>query len=110
MPTGELSLVVYGCFLFAGAMPYGGAAAALQEITPNRMRGQVSAVYLFWLNLAGIGLGSTAVALVTEHIYGGDTGVSAALSTVSGTAAVASALVLTACLAFYRHAMAARAA
>lgn len=37
-----------------------GAAAAFQEVVPNRMRGQVSAVYLFWSNLAGIGLGSTA--------------------------------------------------
>lgn len=106
MPTGEASLALIGVFLFMGAMPYGGAAAAFQEITPNRMRGQVSAVYLFWLNLAGIGLGSTLVALATERLYGGDAGVSAALSTVSGSAALASALVLTLCLAPYRRAMA----
>jgi sugar phosphate permease len=104
MPSGAASLTLIGMFLFMGAMPYGGAAAAFQEITPNRMRGQVSAVYLFWLNLAGIGLGSTLVALVTQHLYGGDQGLSAALSTVSGCAALASAVVLSACLAFYRRA------
>lgn len=104
MPTGQLSLGLFGLFLFMGAMPYGGAAAAFQEITPNRMRGQVSAVYLFWLNLAGIGLGSTLVALATEHLYGGDKGLSAALSTVSGCAALASMLVLAACLKHYRAA------
>ena len=106
MPTGEASLTLIGVFLFMGAMPYGGAAAAFQEITPNRMRGQVSAVYLFWLNLAGIGLGSTLVALATEYVYGGDKGLSAALSTVSGGAALASVLVLAACRAPYRRAMA----
>ncbi|MDH7973244.1 MFS transporter [Sphingomonas sp. AR_OL41] len=106
MPTAGASLTLIGIFLFMGAMPYGGAAAAFQEITPNRMRGQVSAVYLFWLNLAGIGLGSTLVALATEHLYGGDKGVSAALSTVSGCAALASVVALLACLAPYRRAMA----
>lgn len=106
MPTGASSLALFGAFLFLGAMPYGGAAAAFQEITPNRMRGQVSAVYLFWLNLAGIGLGSTLVALATEHLYGGDKGISAALSTVTGGAALASALVLLLCRAPYRRAMA----
>ena len=104
MPSGQASLVLIGLFLFMGAMPYGGAAAAFQEITPNRMRGQVSAVYLFWLNLAGIALGSTLVALATEHLYGGDKGLSAALSTVSGSAALASMLVLAACLKHYRAA------
>ena len=109
MATGELSLALIGGFLFFGAMPYGGAAAAFQEITPNRMRGQMSAVYLFWLNLAGIGLGPTVVALVTERVYGG-TGVSHALATVTGCGALLSALVLAAACAPYRRAMAVRAA
>ncbi|NIJ08542.1 MFS family permease [Sphingomonas vulcanisoli] len=107
MLSGQASLALYGMFLFLGAMPYGGAAAAFQEITPNRMRGQVSAVYLFWLNLAGIGVGATLVALVTQHVYGGDHGLSAALATVGGSAAIASVLVLTLCLAPYRRAQAA---
>jgi predicted MFS family arabinose efflux permease len=108
MPTGALSLTLIGGFLFMGAMPYGGAAAAFQEITPNRMRGQVSAVYLFWLNLAGIGLGSTVVALATEHLYGGGAGVSSALATVTGVGALLSVLVLAAAREPYRRAMAGR--
>lgn len=105
MPTAALSLALVACFLFCGAMPYGGAAAAFQEITPNRMRGQVSAIYLFWLNLAGIGAGSTIVALVTQHLYGGDLGVSRSIATVAGTAAALSAVALILCLAPYRRAM-----
>ncbi|WP_425229978.1 MFS transporter [Sphingomonas sp.] len=106
MPTGGGSLTLFAGFLFAGAMPYGGAAAAFQEITPNRMRGQVSAVYLFWLNLTGIGLGSTLVALATEHLFGGGRGISAALTLVSGLAAAGSLLILLAARAPYRRAMA----
>ena len=105
MPTGGGSLALYAGFLFAGAMPYDGAAAAFQEITPNRMRGQVSAVYLFWLNLAGIGLGSTLVALATEHLFGGGKGISPALALVTGIAAIGSAVVLNAARAPYRRAM-----
>ncbi|MET3762208.1 MFS transporter [Sphingomonas sp. UYEF23] len=105
MPTAQASLLLVTGFLFCGAMPYGGAAAAFQEITPNRMRGQVSAIYLFWLNLAGIGLGSTLVALVTEQAFGGDLGVSRAISSVAGIAAALSAVTLLCCLAPYRRAM-----
>ena len=101
----RLSLSLVAGFLFCGAMPYGGAAAALQEITPNRMRGQVSAIYLFWLNLAGIGLGATVVALVTQGVFEGDLGVSPAIATVAGAAAALSALVLSLCLAPYRRAI-----
>lgn len=70
MPTAGASLGVYCLFLFCGSMPYGGAAAALQEITPNRMRAQITAIYFFGLNLAGIGLGPTVVALLTDRVFG----------------------------------------
>ncbi|WP_295636961.1 MFS transporter [Novosphingobium sp.] len=96
MPTGWSCLGVLGFYLFAGAMPYGAAAAAFQEITPNRMRGQVSAIYLFALNLAGIGLGPTIVALLTQHVFGGDASVRYAIATVVAVAAPLSAIMLAA--------------
>ncbi len=87
----NVSLLLFGFYLFSGAMPYGGAAAAFQEITPNRMRGQVSAIYLFWLNLAGIGLGPTLVAWMAQRFYGGDLGISAAIASDVAIAAPLSA-------------------
>lgn len=66
-PWAALALVFL--FQFGCTMPFGGLAAALQEITPNQMRGQVSAVYLFMANLFGIGLGPTVVALFTDHVF-----------------------------------------
>ena len=108
MSTAESSLAVFALYLFAGAMPYGGAAAAFQEITPNRMRGQVSAIYLFWLNLAGIGLGPTIVAAAAQRFFGGDLGISAAMAANVAIAAPLGALVSMAARAPYRRAREAR--
>lgn len=110
MPTAESSLAVFAFYLFAGAMPYGGAAAAFQEITPNRMRGQVSAIYLFWLNLAGIGLGPTIVAAVSQSYFGGDMGISAAMAANVALAAPLSALAIWWCRHSYLRALANRSA
>jgi MFS family permease len=63
-----IALGLVGIFLFGCAMPWGGAASALQEISPNQMRGQISAIYLFATNLIGMGLGPTAVASVTDLV------------------------------------------
>lgn len=103
MPNATASLIVLGAYLFAGAMPYGGAAAAFQAITPNRMRGQVSAIHLFALNLAGIGLGPTLVASVSQHVFGGDHGISAAMAT---DVAIAVPLIMALTLKPYRRALA----
>ncbi|MGE4304048.1 MAG: spinster family MFS transporter [Novosphingobium sp.] len=56
-------------FQFGCAMPFGAAAAALQDITPNQMRGQVTAIYQFTTNMFGIGLGPTLTALFTDHLF-----------------------------------------
>jgi MFS family permease len=105
MPTAYSSLAVFALYLFAGAMPYGGAAAAFQEITPNRMRGQVSAIYLFWLNLAGIGLGPTFVAWMAHAWFGGDLGVSKGIAANVAVAAPLSALLFWFTRKPYRRAM-----
>ncbi len=65
-------LVAIFLFQFACAMPFGAAAAAIQEITPNQMRGQVTAVYLFVTNMFGMGLGPTLVALFTDRLFKDD--------------------------------------
>ena len=108
MPSASSSLAVFALYLFAGAMPYGGAAAAFQEITPNRMRGQVSAIYLFGLNLAGIGLGPTIVAALAQSAFGGDLGISRAMASDVLVAAPLSAIAILFCRRSYCAALAAR--
>ena len=99
---------MFAAYLFAGAMTYGGAAAAFQEITPNRMRGQVSAIYLFWLNLAGIGLGPTLVAALAQGVFGGDLGISRAMAANVAVAAPIGALIILFCRRSYCAALEAR--
>jgi MFS family permease len=88
------ALALFTLFVFAGSLPYGAAAAAFQQITPNQMRGQVTAVYFFFLNLAGIGLGPTVVALFTDRVFHDDLAVKYSLAAVAVMAAPLSGLLL----------------
>ena len=50
--------------------PIGGmASASIQIVTPNELRGTVSAIYLFVVTLLGAGTGPTVVATCTEFIF-----------------------------------------
>ncbi len=55
--------------LFFSSMPFGLAPAAIQQLMPNTMRGQASAIYLFVINLIGLGLGPTVVATLTQDVF-----------------------------------------
>jgi hypothetical protein len=44
----------------------------LQIITPNQMRGQVTALFLFVFNVIGFGVGPTVVALLTDYVFRGE--------------------------------------
>ena len=64
------------------------------EIAPARMRGQVGAVYGFVINLIGLGLGPTAVAVLTDYVFHNDNMVGYSLLVVSVTAHLLAALIL----------------
>ena len=71
MPTGELAVIVgalAGVFALAAAVPQN---VAIQTVTPNEMRGQVTAIYLFMFTVFGA-LGASLVPLVTIHVAGGE--------------------------------------
>src|SRR5262249_13874301 len=59
---------VAGYNFFAG-FPFGGGYAAIQEITPSRMRGQMAAIFALLVNIVGQGLGPTLVALFTNYLF-----------------------------------------
>jgi MFS family permease len=79
------------------AAPFGIAPAAIQQMMPPNMRGQASAVYLFVLNLVGLGLGPTAVGWFTDHIFHRDQ-IRYSMLLVFVTASVVSAVLLWGCL------------
>jgi MFS family permease len=76
------------------AAPFGIAPAAIQQMMPPSMRGQASAVYLFVVNIIGLGLGPTAVAACTQYIFGRDTAVPYSLAIVTSAACALGAMLL----------------
>lgn len=62
-----------GCFLIAQMTSIMAAApenAAVQSVTPNRMRGQVTFLFLFIMNVVGMGFGPLIVAGFSQYIFG----------------------------------------
>ena len=106
VPTLSLSLILFAPLVFFSTFSWGAAAAAIQVITPSRMRATGSAIYLFFLNLVGIGIGPTLVALVTDYGFRDDTAVGLSLAVVSSLTAPLAAVVLWMGLRSFRQAAA----
>ncbi len=58
--------------VFFSAFQGGLTSGTLQLMTPNRMRGQITAVFQLVANLIGLGLGPTVVAAITDYVFGYD--------------------------------------
>lgn len=94
VPSGTYAALLLIPALFCASMPFGVAPAAIQEMMPNPMRGQASAIYLFIVNLIGLGLGPTAVAMITDYVFHNDYAIHYSLLLVTAVAAIGSALLL----------------
>ena len=94
MPTATLAFIFIALLVFASSAPWGIAVSAIQQTTPNEMRGQISALYLFVVNLIGIGFGPTIVAIMTDQIFGDDALLRYSMVTVGSCTAVLAALIL----------------
>jgi MFS family permease len=94
VPSPVLSMIILASAVFLVVAPFAVASAALMEIAPARMRGQVAAFYLFVINLIGLGLGPTAVAVLTDYVFHDDNMVGYSLLVVSVTAHLLAALIL----------------
>jgi MFS family permease len=106
MPTAELALACIAAAMLIASMHGGVAGAALQIVTPNPLRAQITAFYFFIANLIGFGLGPTAVALITDYGFGNDGAVRHSLSIVAAVALPISAILLLAGLAPFRRSVA----
>ena len=69
MPTGWGAYAFAVPATFIGAMSWGVAPAAVQQVMPNQLRGQASAVYLFIINLLGLAFGPQILALLTDFVF-----------------------------------------
>ena len=73
------ALIFFGLSYGFMVAPIPSAAAMLQETTPNRMRGTLSAFYLLIISIIGLALGPLIVASLNDIFFDGDTGIRQAL-------------------------------
>ncbi len=104
--SGTWAVLMYAPAVAVGAMSAGVGPAGIQEIVPNRMRGQASAIYLFIINLMGLGFGPFIIALFTQYVFGSDSDVRWSLLTVPVGAHVIACILLLAAIRPYHRSLA----
>ncbi len=87
-PQIDLAFLLMAPGIFFLSLPMGTSAAALQRIFPNDVRGQVSALFLFLLNLGGLTLGPLMPGLLNDRLFHNGKMVGASLAITIGSAAV----------------------
>ncbi|RXZ65401.1 MFS transporter [Pelagerythrobacter rhizovicinus] len=105
MPTATLALAMMGLGTLIGQASQGVMLAAIQDVTPNQLRGQVTAIALLAVNLLGMGLGASVIAAITDFGFG-DQGALRYSIAITGAVTLPLILVmLVAALPHYRRAV-----
>lgn len=104
-PSATLSLVFFVCNMAFGVWASVAALAALSQITPNELRGQIIALYMVAYGLVALTAGGLFVGLLNDHLFTGPAGVGKSLALVdAGAGAGAMLLVVWGLPAFRRAA------
>lgn len=109
MPTFVIACIA---ICFAG-LPFHGYVAmgpmAVNQVTPNQMRAQISSLYLFTINLIGMGVGPALVPFISDYILKDPMQIRWALSLVVVVATSIAATLLWLARPLYREKIAATA-
>ncbi|MGE5195441.1 MAG: spinster family MFS transporter [Deltaproteobacteria bacterium] len=105
VPSAAWSAAIVTPAMFFSSMPFGVAPAAIQRMMPNTMRAQATAVYLFVINLIGMGLGPTLVAALTEDVFRDKQAVHYSLAIVGAISQTMAGVLLCAGLKRYRRSL-----
>jgi MFS family permease len=104
-PTAPWAAALLAPVVFFMSAPFGVAPASIQQMMPNTMRAQATALYLFVINLVGIGLGPTLVAMLTEDVFRDKKAVHLSLLVVGAAAFAAASILLWLGLKSYRESL-----
>jgi MFS family permease len=107
-PTAALSVAALVPYNFFASFAFGAAVAAVQEITPNRMRAQLGALFVSAMTLIGLGFGPTVVGVLTDRVFGDDAALRYSLLIVTVVGLAGAAALLIAGLGAYRRSVAER--
>jgi MFS family permease len=95
-------LVLFPATLLSGSY-MGVMAVAIVVITPNQLRGQVTAVYIFVTNMLGMAIGTSVLAGLTDFVYQDDSMLHYSIATSNGIFYPVAALCFWYCLPAYRR-------
>ncbi|WOK35445.1 MFS transporter [Sphingomonas sp. C3-2] len=70
MPSAALALAFMAVGTLIGQAAQGVMISAIQDVTPNQLRGQMMALTLLSVNLVGLGLGASFIAAITDFGFG----------------------------------------
>lgn len=88
MPTANLAWLLVVPLVMATSAPWGVGFSAVTRMTPNAMRGQMTALCLFVINILGAASGPTIVALCTDYLFQDEQAVRYSIALVGGTFAL----------------------
>jgi len=98
-----VSVALLAPLMFVIGMQQGYSPVALQMIAPNQIRARVVAIFFLVAQVFALGFGPTAVALVTDYVFGDDAALRWSIAMIGGGCCAAGLLVLVAGLGAYRR-------
>ena len=98
----QLTLIILWPATLLGASYMGVLAVSFVVITPNQMRGQITAVYIFITNILGMAVGTSVLAGFTDFLYQDDGLLHYSIATANVLFYPAAALLFWYCLPAYR--------
>jgi MFS family permease len=89
-----------------GQAAQGVMIAAIQDVTPNQLRGQVMAITLLFVNLIGLGLGASLIAAITDFGFHDEGSIRYSISLTGAILLPLIVLLITVGMPVYRRALA----
>ena len=102
MDSKTLTLMMLFPATMFGAAYLGVMAASFQPITPNQMRGQTTAIYIFVTNIFGMAVGTSILAAFTDFLYQDDNALHLSIATANAIFYPAAIALFAYCLKGYR--------
>jgi MFS family permease len=105
MPNAKLALLFMATGTLIGQAAQGVMIAAIQDVTPNQLRGQVMALTLLFVNLIGLGLGASLIAAITDFGFRDESAIRYSISITGGILLPIIILLIVSGMAGYRRAL-----
>ncbi len=102
MPTYQLATLMFLPQIITAAAQTALAPIAIINITPNQIRGQVTAIYYFVISMTGYTLGPTSVGLLNDYFFKDESMIRYSMTMVSITVGIIGIISGFKCIKHYR--------